>query len=236
MPAPAPATAELLKGVPLAACDEPGEMTTPTGAAILTTLAESFGPLPPIRIQRIGYGAGTRENRTRPNILRLIIGDLEATAAEAQEQVVVLETQIDDATGQVVAHAAARLLEAGALDVYTVPIVMKKGRPGQLLTVLCRDAQTEALEALLFAETTTFGIRRHTCARTALERELQTIATVYGPIRVKIGRRGAQVLQAWPEYEDCAAAAAEHRVALREVQEAARQAWIGKNADRERSG
>ncbi|MEW6252510.1 MAG: nickel pincer cofactor biosynthesis protein LarC [Planctomycetota bacterium] len=226
LPVPAPATAELLKGVPLAACDEPGELTTPTGAAILTTLAESFGPLPPMRIATIGYGAGTRENQSRPNILRLLVGEVEGPASvEGQDRVTVLETQVDDATGQMVAHAAARLLEAGALDVYAAPIVMKKGRPGQLLTVICGDADAAGLQDLLFAETTTFGIRRHECARRTLAREHMRVTTAFGPIRVKVGRSGGRVVQAWPEYEDCAAAAREHGVALREVQAAALRAW-----------
>ncbi len=229
MPVPAPATAELLKGVPLAACDEPGELTTPTGAAILTTLAAGFGPLPALRISAIGYGAGTRDSRTRPNILRLLIGELEdAPPADEQDTVIVLETQIDDATGQAIAHAAARLLEAGALDVYAVPIVMKKGRPGQLLTVLCRDSEAAALEDLLFAETTTFGIRRHTCSRHMLARRHETVATPFGPLRIKVGQRGGRVVQAWPEYDDCARAAREHSAALREVQAAALRAWSEK--------
>lgn len=231
LPVPAPATAELLRGVPLAACDEPGELTTPTGAAILTTLAESFGPLPPMRLASIGYGAGTRENRSRPNILRVLIGDLPVPAGDAPESILVLETQVDDATGQNVAYAVERLLEAGALDVFTVPIGMKKGRPGQLVTVLCRPTDAAALEAILFGETTTLGVRRHECQRTALERTTQTVTTRFGALRVKVGRRGDQVVQAWPEYEDCAAAARTHGVPLRTVQDAALREWAERHAD-----
>jgi pyridinium-3,5-bisthiocarboxylic acid mononucleotide nickel chelatase len=225
LPVPAPATAELLRGVPLAACDEAGELTTPTGAAIVTTLADSFGPLPALRIAAIGYGAGTRENRTRPNLLRLIIGERDAAPASGDEQIIVLETQLDDATGQTLGHTLGRLLAAGALDAYTVPIGMKKGRPGQLLAVLCRPADVAGLEDLLFRETTTFGVRRHACQRTVLERGFETVSTPFGAIRVKVGRRGGAVLQAGPEYDDCAAAAQQHGVPLRQVQDAARQAW-----------
>jgi len=230
LPVPAPATAELLRGVPLAACDAPGELTTPTGAAILTTLAESFGPLPPMRVATIGYGAGTRENRSRPNILRVLIGDLPVPAGDVPESILVLETQVDDATGQNVAYAVERLLEAGALDVFTVPIGMKKGRPGQLVTVLCRPADAAALEAILFGETTTLGVRRHECQRTALERATHTVTTRFGALRVKVGRRGDQVVQTWPEYEDCAAAARTHGVPLRTVQDAALREWAERHA------
>lgn len=225
LPVPAPATAELLRGVPLSACDEPAELTTPTGAAILTTLADSFGPLPALRIEAIGYGAGNRENRSRPNLLRLIIGQVASQPAGQQDHAVVLETQVDDATGQAVAHACERLLEAGALDVFVVPIIMKKGRPGQLLTVLCRPEDVSTLEAIIFGETTTFGVRRHGCLRTKLTREHVTVGTRFGPIRVKLGRHGDQVVRVWPEYDDCAAAARKSGVALRTVQDAALHAW-----------
>ncbi len=238
LPVPAPATAELLRGVPLAACAEPGELTTPTGAAILTTLASSFGPLPAMRISSIGYGAGTRESPSRPNILRLLVGEVARPPSEEEDDVVVLETEVDDATGQMIAFALQRLLEAGALDAYAVPIVMKKGRPGQLLTVLGRPADAAALEDILFAETTTLGVRRHGCVRHKLARGQETVATRYGPIRVKVGRHGDQVRQAWPEYDDCAAAARAQGVPLRAVQEAALQVWAeqqgarGKRSDR----
>ena len=226
LPVPAPATAELLKGIPLAECAEPSELTTPTGAAILTTLADGFGPLPAIRIESIGYGAGTRENRARPNLLRLIVGQAGESDAvgSAQDTVAVLETQVDDATGQALAHTSERLLNAGALDAFIVPIIMKKGRPGQLLTVLCRPADVADMEAIIFGETTTFGIRRHECPRSKLIREQVTVKTRFGAIRVQLGRRGDAVLKAWPEYDDCAAAACANDVALRDVQDAALRA------------
>jgi uncharacterized protein (TIGR00299 family) protein len=233
LPIPAPATAELLRGVPLTACAEVGELTTPTGAAILTTLASSFGPLPAMRIASIGYGAGSRENPTRPNVLRLLIGAVALPASEDEDEVTVLETQVDDATGQMIAYALQRLLEAGALDAYAVPIVMKKGRPGQLLTVLGRPADAAALEDILFTETTTLGVRRHGCVRHKLARGQETVGTRFGPIRVKVGRRGEQVRQAWPEYDDCAAAAREQGVPLRAVQDAALQAWAEQQGARD---
>ncbi|MGD8451426.1 MAG: nickel pincer cofactor biosynthesis protein LarC [Phycisphaerae bacterium] len=225
LPVPAPATALLLRGVPLAACDEPAELTTPTGAAVLTTFAESYGVLPAMRLERIGHGAGTREGGRRPNFLRVLIGDAETPADTAEDVIVVLEAQVDDATGQTLAHAAERLLAGGALDAHIVPIIMKKGRPGQILTVLCRPPDADRLEAVLFGETTTFGVRRHECRRRELARGHETVATAYGPIRVKVGRLAGTLVQAWPEYEDCAAAAREHETALRTVQQEALRVW-----------
>ena len=225
MPIPAPATTLLLKGVPLADCDEPGELTTPTGAAILTTLADRFGPLPPRCIEAAGSGAGTRTGRTRANFLRLIIGETDAQESRETDAVCLLEAQVDDATGQVVAYACERLLEDGALDAYVVPIIMKKGRPGQLLTVLCRPDDVAALEAVMFRETTTLGIRRHACQRTKLARELVSVESRYGPIRVKVASQGGATLRVWPEYEDCAAAARRGAVSLRDVQQAALKAY-----------
>lgn len=245
MPVPAPATAQLLRGVPLAPCDEPGELTTPTGAAILTTLAAGYGPPPAMTIQSVGYGAGTREGKTRPNFLRVLIGEIvepqpeswpeswpAATGADVLENdtVTVLAAQLDDATGQVLAHTFERLLAEGALDAYLVPILMKKGRPGHLLTVLARPEDAPRIEQILFAETTTFGVRRTQAARSKLARRHETVDTAFGPIRVKVGSRRGSVKQAWPEYEDCAAAARKRGVALRIVQNAAIVAWTGRQA------
>lgn len=224
MPVPAPATAILLRGVPLAACEEEGELTTPTGAAVLTTIARRYGPPPAMRIGQVGYGAGTREGRTRPNLLRVLIGEVDGVPAES-ELISVLETNLDDMDGQALAHAAQKLRDAGALDVVIVPIIMKKGRPGHLLSVLCPPAAAERLEALVFAETTTLGVRRHAATRSTLARRHETVETRYGPVRVKVGARGEQVLQAWPEHDDCAAAAERHGVSLAEVRAAALSAW-----------
>jgi uncharacterized protein (TIGR00299 family) protein len=225
MPVPAPATARLLRGYPVAACDEEGELTTPTGAAILTTLAEDFGPLPEMIVEAVGCGAGTREGRTRPNLLRLFVGQSTTPNAAEQDTVMVLEAQVDDATGQSLGYACERLLEARALDAYIVPIIMKKGRPGQLLTVLCRPGDVQALETLVLAETSTFGVRRHEARRTKLARKHVTVETRFGSIRVKLGDRGGRITQAWPEYDDCAAAARKAGVPLRDVQCEALRSW-----------
>jgi uncharacterized protein (TIGR00299 family) protein len=221
---PAPATAELLAGVPIAACDEKGELTTPTGAAILTSLADAFGGLPAMRIERCGYGAGSRDGQKRPNALRLIVGQAEETGDEA-DQVVVLEANLDDATGEQIGHAFAALLAAGALDVFTVPIMMKKNRPGVLLSVLTTPETQAACEDVLFTQTGTLGVRRHICTRRKLARESRTVQTRFGPIRMKLGRRGNDIVVASPEYEDCAEAARRAGVGLREVMDEAGHAW-----------
>ncbi len=222
LPVPAPATAELLMGVPIAGSTEPGELVTPTAAAILTTMACQFGPLPAMRLSAIGYGAGAREGQTRPNLLRVLVGDL-ATGGET-DSVEILETNLDDATPEMIGHCMERLLNEGALDVYAVPINMKKSRSGVLLTVLCEHHRVSAMERLLFAETTTFGIRRHSATRTKLQHSVETVMTPFGEVQIKIGR-GDGIITASPEYEDCRVAADRHGVALREVMAAAQAAW-----------
>ena len=229
LPVPAPATVNLLRDVPLAACDEPGELTTPTGAAILTTLADAYGPLPPMRISSVGCGAGTREGHGRANLLRLIVGEAEPEVAGERDLVCVLEAQCDDATGQALAYACQRLLEAGALDTFIVPIIMKKGRPGQLLTVLCQCEDVAALETIVFRETTTLGIRRHEARRSKLTREHVAVQTRFGTIPVKVGRRGDETIRAWPEYEDCAEIARQAGVPLRQVQQEALRVWASEH-------
>jgi len=227
MPVPAPATAELLTGVPIAETPELGELTTPTGAAILTTLAESFGPMPTMSLRTTGYGAGTRDGRTRPNVLRVLLG--EPSEAGETDEVTVLETNLDDTTPEIVAFAMDRLLAAGALDVYTLPIQMKKGRSGLLLTVLCEPARANALESVVFAETPTFGVRRTTMRRSKLRRRHETVQTPFGPIRMKIGEReGAATVS--PEFEDCRAAAETNGVPLRVVMTAAHKAWFARES------
>jgi len=225
LPVPAPATALLLRGVPLAECGEPGELTTPTGAAIVTTLAESFGVLPAMKLEAVGVGAGTREGSTRPNVMRVFVGAAAERDAAEVDSVVVLETQVDDASGQVLAHAVERLLEAGALDAFCVPITMKKGRPGCLLSVLARPQDAESLERLIFEQTGTLGVRRQVMQRRRLARHWERVQTAFGEIRVKVARGAGGIERAWPEYEDCAQAARRHGAALRNVQEAALRAW-----------
>lgn len=223
LPVPAPATAKLLEGVPISSCDEIGELTTPTGAAILTTLAHHFGPLPSMTLKTLGYGAGMREGRGRPNVLRVILGE-SADEANDVDQIAVLETNLDDATPQVVGHCMEKLMAAGALDVYVVPIHMKKWRTGILLTVLCTLEQSATMERILFTETPTFGIRARIVRRLILKRRLEMVATQFGDIRMKVGERDG-VVTASPEFEDCRAAALKHGVALREVIAAANAVW-----------
>lgn len=225
MPVPAPATAELLRGVPLAACDEDGELITPTAAAVLTSLASEFGPIPPMTITSIGYGAGARDGRKRANVLRVLIG---RTGAQGEvDEIVVLETNLDDASPELIGHCMELLLKAGALDVYTVPIQMKKSRSGVVLTALCHFEHAALMEQIIFAETTTFGVRRHSATRAMLRRRLERVATPFGEVRMKVGERGG-VITASPEYEDCKAAAIKHNTSLRIVVAAANIAWAAR--------
>lgn len=229
MPVPAPATAELLVGVPIALSDEMAELCTPTGAAILSTLAGSFGPLPPMRTTQIGYGAGTRDGKTRPNLIRVFLGESDTPSGLLEDEITVLEANLDDASGQQIGHAFEALFAAGALDVFAVPIQMKKNRPGVMLCVLASPEKAAACEAMIFAQTPTFGVRRFLCARRKLDRRTDTVATRYGPVRVKIGLRAGVVCMVAPEYEDCAAAAKTHGTGLHEVAFAAESAWRAAN-------
>ena len=222
-PVPPPATASLLTGVPVYGAGE-GELLTPTGALLVTSYATSYGPLPPLRIERIGHGAGSRETKGRPNVLRLIVGQ-DAAFEPASDRVLVLETEVDDASPQLLGPLLEALLDAGALDAFFTPVQMKKGRPGVLVTVIAPPSAREAVEELLFRETTTLGVRRQEWERTALERETASVETAYGPIRVKIGRRRGKIYNAWPEFDDCQRAAADKGVAIKEVLAAALAAW-----------
>ncbi len=219
---PAPATAELLIGIPLAESAVPFELTTPTGAAILATLVESFGPVPAMKIDRIGYGAGQRELESQPNLLRMLLG--ETAEVPATDQVWVLETNLDDISGEVIGYCIGRLLDAGALDVYTTPIQMKKNRPGVKVSVLCPANEVDRFEAILFEETTTLGIRRWAADRHVLRREPHQVQTSWGPVDGKVGWTGG-VPHFSPEFESCRRIAAEHRVPLRSVYEAALKAF-----------
>lgn len=221
MPVPAPATAELLRGVPLSEVNVESELTTPTGAALLTTLASAFGPAPAMRLDAIGVGAGGRDLPNRANVMRVLIGEADGVAAD---EVVVLEANLDDASPQVLAYAAERLLEAGGLDVYSVPIQMKKGRSGVMLCVLCEPQRAAACEGTLFRETPTLGVRRTTMQRRVLPRRFETVRTRFGPIRMKVAE-GPGGTQASPEYEDCREAAIRTGTPLREVILAAVKAW-----------
>jgi len=223
LPLPAPATAELLKGFPSIGTDLDGELTTPTGAALLTTLADAFGPRPAMAVAAIGQGAGSRERESVPNLLRLFIGD--AAASDEADEVMVIEANIDDLSPEITGHVVERLLDAGALDAFLTPVHMKKNRPGAVLTAIAEPAAAAAIEDLIFAETSTFGLRRTLASRRKLSRTWAKVRTKHGTIRIKLGRLGTKLVQAAPEYEDCRRAAARRGVPLREVYQAALDAF-----------
>ena len=222
---PAPATAELLTGIPLAASDIEAELTTPTGASIVATLARSFGPLPAMTIARIGYGAGTRDLQQQANLVRLYVG----TTADSGQQDIVwqLATNLDDTTGEVLGYCTERLMQSGALDVYTTSIQMKKNRPGVLLTVLCDESHVAELETLLFRETSTLGIRKSKIGRQKLARTEHAVTTVHGEVTGKVATLPDGTRRFSPEYEDCRRLAMEKQLPLEEVMEAARRAFDG---------
>ena len=235
LPVPAPAVVELMKGVPIRPCDEVGELVTPTGAALAVTLADAFGPMPAMVVEKVGYGAGARESGRVPNVLRVILGQAAGPAsplatpwqgADAAEidTVWLVEANLDDATGQTVGAATKALFEAGAVDVWVTAATMKKGRPGMVLSCLAPEGLVGAVEEAFFRETPTFGVRRSAVVRSKLAREHVEVETRFGRVRVKVGRRGGRVVTASPEYEDCRRLAAERGAALREVYGAALEA------------
>jgi uncharacterized protein (TIGR00299 family) protein len=223
MPIPAPGTAELLKGVPLAPSTVKAELTTPTGAAILTSIVEEWTDQPVMTVERIGHGAGRRELPDQPNLLRLFVGTADVPAAS--DQVWMLETNLDDLPPEVIGYCYELLLTAGALDVFSTPIFMKKNRPGVLLSVLAPEAALPALLEILFRETTTFGIRRYLVRRHKLNRRPHTVSTRWGPVQGKLGWLDGRPPVFSPEYEECARVARQHGVALREVYAQAQQAY-----------
>ncbi|HWP42580.1 MAG TPA: nickel pincer cofactor biosynthesis protein LarC [Blastocatellia bacterium] len=225
LPVPAPGTLELLGGVPVYGGELEGEFVTPTGAAIVTSLCEYFGPLPPAVVERTGYGAGSRDPAGFPNCLRVILGDFEAAALSregerASESVIVIETNIDDMNPQAYGFVMERAFGLGALDVFLTPVQMKKGRPGVLLTVLCEQGRIDSIADLLLRETTTLGLRYYAARRRVLDRAVETVETEYGSVRVKVAREGGHTVHFQPEYEDCARIACERQVPLIEVQAA----------------
>lgn len=220
LPVPAPATAELLAGALVALADASatpvGELTTPTAAAVLTTLCGGYGTAPTMTVQAVGCGAGTRERAEMPNLLRVLIG--QADEEGSADTVVELSVNLDDCTGQVLGATIEKLLAGGCLDAWCAPIYMKKSRPAWMLSALCPPADVERIEKLLFAETTTLGVRRRTCARSKLLRRHVTVSTPYGPIRVKVAATvGGAETTATPEFADCAAAAEAHGAPVKEV-------------------
>jgi pyridinium-3,5-bisthiocarboxylic acid mononucleotide nickel chelatase len=255
-PVPPPAVAELLRGAPVYSTDIVGELVTPTGAAIVSTLCESFGPVPRMRLLSTGYGAGTREYKDFPNVLRVLVGETEAdgdatdeinVADESKvvvvesgavedegvgvevEELTIIETNVDDVSPQVLGHLMEEAFARGALDCYFTHVQMKKNRPGVLVSILCRKAEQAVLTEFLFMETPTLGVREYTVHRRALERESVTVETEFGRIAVKVGRLRGQVISATPEFEECREAAQRACVALRDVQEAARAAYRRSN-------
>ena len=225
-PVPAPATASLLRGVPTYSEGPAMELVTPTGAAILRALGCEF-TRPVGAFEHIGYGAGTRNPSRFPNVLRLSIGESIAQTDDtiARETVAVLECAIDDLSPQIVAHATQLALEHGALDAMAASVLMKKGRLGTLVTILCRPADAPRFEELLFRETSTLGVRTRTEQRRVLDRSHSTVTTPYGEVRIKTAALDGVITHAQPEYEDCHARAIEHRVPIKQVIDAAMQAW-----------
>ncbi len=223
LPVPAPATALLLKDASIYAGPVPGEAVTPTAAALLTTLAETQGPAPKMTLATVGYGAGSREGGDVPNVLRVLVG--QGDDVGTVDGLVELAANIDDATGEILGATLEKLLTAGCLDAWAQPAVAKKSRPAWVLTALCGQADVAAMERLIFTETTTFGIRRRPCTRSKLARQFETVETPFGPVRMKLGTLGEQIVTASPEFVDCRAAAEAHGVAVRTVMDAARKAW-----------
>ena len=216
-PLPAPATVEILRGVPWRKLDIEGELVTPTGAAIITEIASGFGEMPAMTVEKIGYGAG-KSDFGIPNVLRVMLGE-EAVSVPTARSVTVIETNIDDLNPQFYETAMERLFAAGALDVFLTPIQMKKNRPGTLLSVICESAGAQSLAAVVLAETSTLGVRMSRWERVCLDRRWEEVVTEFGTIRIKIGERDGKTITASPEYEDCKQAAAEHDVAIRQVYE-----------------
>jgi hypothetical protein len=221
LPLPAPATLALLTGVPVRYVDVESELVTPTGAAILTTVADRFGGFPPLRLQKVGVGAGRRD-LPFPNVVRLWLGETDSIEGLTVEPLDVLETNIDDMNPQIYAHVMERLFAAGALDVTLTPQQMKKNRPAVLLSVLCRPDLDETMMRILFEETTTLGVRRQTVERICMPRSFETVETPFGPIHVKVARWNG-IEHSMPEYEDCRKAAETHHVPVAEVMQAAKQ-------------
>jgi hypothetical protein len=234
LPVPSPATAELLQGIPIYSSGVEGELVTPTGAAIVSTLAKNFGPLPPFKIERIGYGAGMKEFPGHPNVARLFLGErLESAKGQpglqGEELVSLIEANVDDMNPQIFGYFVDQALAAGALDVTCSHLQMKKNRPGLQITILAATDKAEALAQLVFEQTTTIGVRIYEARRKVLEREHLEVETPYGKVRMKVAKREGKVLNAAPEFEDCQKLAAEKNVPLKQVMAAAQAAYAGLN-------
>jgi len=222
-PLPAPATAEILRGIPLRQIDVPAELTTPTGAAILAQIVRHFGPIESMVTDRIGYGLGTRDLPHRPNVLRAFLGHTPTHGGASHDQVVEIRTHLDDITGEHLAHAIDRLISEGALDAAASPLIMKKGRPAHLLTVLALPKDAERLASLVLRETTAFGLRLERVERRTLRREEKVVTTPYGSVRVKLGWEGEKLVQIHPEDADCRKLALTAGISHAVIASAARQ-------------
>ena len=227
-PVPAPATAQLVRGVPVYQAGPAVELTTPTGALLVTGFADTFGPMPALRVNAIGYGAGTRDFADRPNVLRILVGEAESPgpATGGRERVTLLTFEIDDMNPQIYGVLLDVLLAAGALDVYYTAVQMKKNRPGTLVTVVAPPDRRAALSGLVFRETTTLGVRYHDVEREVLARAIVEVDTPWGTVPVKVARLGDAVANAAPEFDACAALARAHGVPVKDVQAAAMKAWL----------
>jgi uncharacterized protein (TIGR00299 family) protein len=218
LPVPAPATAALLQGKPTYSNGVQRELVTPTGAAIVAALCDSFGPQPPMTVTSIGYGAGAADLEGQPNVLRIMVGEAaEKIVPGYDQEITVIEANLDDMNPQIYGYVLEKALAAGALDVYTTPVQMKKNRPGTLLTILCNPQDTNTLMSLIFAETTTFGARTYRAQRRTLPRESVNVSTTYGDVRIKLSRVNGRILHVVPEYDDCRKLATEKNVPLQQV-------------------
>ena len=226
LPVPAPATLELLKNAPVYSSGIQFELVTPTGAAIVKTLVKRFAPFPQMSIEKIGYGAGTRDFDGHANVVRLTVGEASSDVSQDKETITVIEANIDDLNPQVFGYVVDRLLEEGALDVFGMPAQMKKNRPGMLLTVLCRNEDASSLTDLIFIETTTLGVRQREEKRRTLDREWVTVATRWGNVRLKVASMNGATINYAPEYEDCRRIAGEHHVPLKTVMQEALQLYL----------
>jgi len=226
LPVPAPATLELLKGAPVYSSGIQAEFVTPTGAAIVKTLANRFAPFPEIKIDKIGYGAGSREFPDHANVLRLTIGEMQTSSLVTSETVSILEANIDDLNPQIFGYVLDRLFEEGALDAFAIPVQMKKSRPGMLLTVLCKQEDANKVSGVIFRETTTLGVRQREEKRHVLARKFITVATRWGTVRIKLGSMNGAVTNYAPEYEDCRRIATEHHVPLKTVMQEAIEKYL----------
>jgi uncharacterized protein (TIGR00299 family) protein len=227
-PVPAPATVRLLGRAPLYSSGAQLELLTPTGALILTEYAETFGPMPAMRVERVGYGAGDRDLPETPNVVRVFVGEADDTGhrQQASEVVSVMTCEIDDMNPQIFGVLMERLYQAGALEVFYQPVQMKKNRPGTLMTVVARADRLEPLADLVFRETTTIGIRYQQMPRLCLEREVVPVQTPLGVVRFKVARRDGQVVNAQPEFDDMSRIAAERGLPVKAVQAEATRAWL----------